>query len=198
MGRKRQISDTVVLAAARTEFSRQGHAASTRRIAKRAGISQATLFQRFGGKDKLFVAATSPMPLDVEAILGMLSSQETAVEHVTALAVRLHDQIGETIPLVLHLAESPLQERGAIDAAHARLGVPAMIEAVVNRLNELKTKGKLDAGIDSRAVVDALLLGIHGLVLMRLVSPHDATHAEPALRRFVETLICRSKKKGPR
>ena len=85
MGRHKQISDIEVLAVARDVFREQGHSASTREIAAKAGVSQATLFQRFGDKSALFQAAMTPEPLDIELIMepaaqGGLPVREQATE----------------------------------------------------------------------------------------------------------------------
>ena len=62
MARPRQISDAEILQSARSCFLEQGPSASTNCIAERLGISQATLFKRFGTKEDLLVAALVPAP----------------------------------------------------------------------------------------------------------------------------------------
>jgi AcrR family transcriptional regulator len=70
MGRNKTVEDEEVLAAAREVFRRGGHAASTRDVARAAGVSQAVLYQRFGSKEELFFRAMAPEPLDIAALLG--------------------------------------------------------------------------------------------------------------------------------
>ena len=60
MTRPRQISDEKIIEVARTVFLEHGPSVSTATIADRAGISQAVLFQRFGTKEKLLMAALRP------------------------------------------------------------------------------------------------------------------------------------------
>lgn len=60
MARPRQVSDEQILEHARTVFLDHGPAASTQSIADAAGVSQATLFKRFGSKDELMVQALMP------------------------------------------------------------------------------------------------------------------------------------------
>src|ERR1035438_5507653 len=55
MGRNKSISDDDLLAAARRVFVEQGYAASTREIARRAGVSEGLIFQRFQTKEDLSV-----------------------------------------------------------------------------------------------------------------------------------------------
>lgn len=57
MARPRTIQDTDLLLAAREVFVEQGFSASTATIARRAGVSEGTLFKRFPTKEDLFAAA---------------------------------------------------------------------------------------------------------------------------------------------
>lgn len=57
MGRPAKITDAEILTVARQVFLDQGVSASTAEIAKRAGISEASIFKRFATKQDLFMAA---------------------------------------------------------------------------------------------------------------------------------------------
>jgi AcrR family transcriptional regulator len=57
MGRTSKITDEQILAAARQVFLAQGAGASTLDIAALAGISEASIFKRFGTKQALFLRA---------------------------------------------------------------------------------------------------------------------------------------------
>lgn len=69
MGRRKTIPDDELLAAARQAFIEEGIGISTRAIAKRAGISEGVLFQRFGTKIDMLFKAMVPPPLEVEALI---------------------------------------------------------------------------------------------------------------------------------
>ena len=60
MGRKRSIADEELLATARAVFVEKGIAAPVKENARRAGISEGILFQRFATKEDLFFAAMMP------------------------------------------------------------------------------------------------------------------------------------------
>ena len=70
MTRPKTITDEELLAVARTVFRAQGHTASTRSIARAAGVSEGILYQRFGNKEELFFAAMAPSAPDIDALLG--------------------------------------------------------------------------------------------------------------------------------
>ena len=64
MARPRESSDADILSAARSCFLKEGPSLATGVIAKKLGISQATLFNRFGSKEALLIAALGP-PKDI-------------------------------------------------------------------------------------------------------------------------------------
>ena len=69
MGRKKTITDEELLEAARQVFLADGIGASTKSIARNAGISEGVIFQRFKTKEELFFAAMIPPPVDVNRIM---------------------------------------------------------------------------------------------------------------------------------
>lgn len=60
MARPRQMADEELLAFAREVFLEHGPGASTNLIAERCGMSQATLYKRFGDKKTLLIRALLP------------------------------------------------------------------------------------------------------------------------------------------
>lgn len=63
MARPRSIDDAVILDAAREVFLERGFSATTAEVAARAGISEGSIFNRFGSKRRLFQQA---MAIQVE------------------------------------------------------------------------------------------------------------------------------------
>src|SRR5262245_30612115 len=107
MGRQKTISDDEVLRIARDAFRKQGHTATTRGIARAAGISEAILYQRFGSKDQLFFAAMHPRGPDLEHLLGPGAPSEEALAYLHAVVVRLGEHFAEVIPIALHVMMHP-------------------------------------------------------------------------------------------
>lgn len=62
MVRPRQFTDDEILDGARKCFIEHGPGVSTNHIAEAVGVSQATLFKRFGTKQQLMMAALAPRP----------------------------------------------------------------------------------------------------------------------------------------
>jgi hypothetical protein len=188
MGRPKTVADEEVLRIARVEFSRHGHPASTRLIAESAGISQATLFQRFGDKEKLFLAANAPPPLDTTFILGELQTTDTAASYLTKVAIRLHTQVNERAPQVLLLARELAITPADVEAAHAKLGVPTLVSGLTNRIESLQHDHRLDPDVSAAALIEAVLVAIHGLVFMNLMARGSGPPARAVLQRLVNLL----------
>ena len=68
MGRKKTITDAELLEVARTVFVEEGFGASTKEIARRAGVSEGVIYQRFATKDELFFAAMIPPAADLSQL----------------------------------------------------------------------------------------------------------------------------------
>jgi AcrR family transcriptional regulator len=142
MGRQKTITDDEVLRIARGIFRAQGHTATTREIAKAAGISEAILYQRFGSKDQLFFASMHPRGPDLEQLLGPENPPEGALAYVYAVVGRLGEHFAEIIPLGLHVMMHPSVDPANL--ARANPGGPAAFrEGLAARLTALAARGEL-------------------------------------------------------
>ncbi len=110
MGRRQEIQDEDILQAAREVFLSQGVHATTMEVARRAKISEASIFKRFRTKDRLFGAAMRPH-LDIPPVLATLP-----------------DRAGERTVAAL------LEEVGGAVMEFMRVVLPMMMMAWSNRL----------------------------------------------------------------
>jgi len=172
MGRPKTISDEDILTEARAAFLAEGHAVSTRVIAKRVGLSQATLVQRFGTKDALFVAAVQPDVLDVEATLGTKDDalRDGARQYLADVAARLLTRVEQQIPRLLHLRQNPAVTAKTLQRAHARLGVPNLLRQLTERVAWLREQGLLPMTTVPNDVVTLVVTLVHGVAFMNLVA----------------------------
>ena len=102
MARTKNISDEKIITAAREEFLKHGFGASTMAIARRAGVSEALLFKRFGTKNALFAKAMGfdDPPLWVKTLEG-LESQGEARENIRKIAKMIVEFMREVLPRVI-------------------------------------------------------------------------------------------------
>jgi AcrR family transcriptional regulator len=105
MGRNKTISDDELLDVARHAFVDQGFAASTKEIARRAGVSEGLIFQRFQTKEDLFFAAMIPPSADLNRLLDHPRSKGRALlEKVTLSMI---EYFRDTLPVLLPLMAHP-------------------------------------------------------------------------------------------
>src|SRR6185503_14433988 len=103
MARKRTIADADVLQAAREVLLESGTFGSTRDIAARAGISEATLFKRYPTKTALFLAALAPPQPDLGTIIEPARAQADPRKALHVLAFQLLGYFRMAIPRMLPL-----------------------------------------------------------------------------------------------
>ncbi len=83
MARPVAIQDTVILEAARAIFLRDGYGASTAAVARKAGISEGSIFKRFKTKDELFLAAMNVSGYEQEWQAHLMAAVGTGDIHRT-------------------------------------------------------------------------------------------------------------------
>jgi AcrR family transcriptional regulator len=105
MARPKTISDADLLDAARAVFVQKGTGASTRAIARRAGVSEGVLFQRYATKQELFFAAMALPTSDLGALLR--TSRADTRAHVEDAALAMTDYFRKTMPVLVPLLAHP-------------------------------------------------------------------------------------------
>ena len=105
MARTKTISDSDLLEVARRTFVEVGFGASTKEIARRAGVSEGVIFQRFSTKEELFFAAMTPPPLDLSELFEHPTVQGIAlIEKITFAMV---DYFRTLMPVLIPLMSHP-------------------------------------------------------------------------------------------
>lgn len=98
MGRRRRVSDLQITAAAREVFLDQGPRAPVALIAKKLGVSTATLFQRAGSKQQLMLMAlTQPDSSPVTELERGLPPDVNPREQLGRVLSQLNDYLGGLI-----------------------------------------------------------------------------------------------------
>ena len=105
MGRTKTISDDELLEIARTVFVESGFGASSKEIARRAGVSEGVLFQRFSTKEELFFSAMIPPPVDLTELFRHPKAQGAAL--LEAITFAMLDYFRATLPVLIPLMSHP-------------------------------------------------------------------------------------------
>ena len=105
MGRNKTIPDAALLEIARRVFVEQSLGASTKEIARRAGVSEGVIFQRFTTKEDLFFAAMIPPPADLNRLFHHPRSKGRAL--LEKITLSMLDYFRSTLPVLIPLMSHP-------------------------------------------------------------------------------------------
>lgn len=168
MGRIKTVDDAKILGEATRLFRERGHAASTREIAKAVGISEAVLYQRFGSKQALFIAAMTPPPPETTALLGELPHRDAA-KYLQELTARLVDYLADLMPTFLQVLTHPDVDHASLVSWHEALPFASLLTALAGRIQELRERG-LVAQLEPQAAAHSLIAVAHSLALSEAFS----------------------------
>ena len=105
MARTKSISDEDLLRHAREVFVKEGFAASTKTIARRAGVSEGVLFQRFSTKEELFFTAMIPPPADLSELFR--KRHKDGYKAFSSVTLGMLDYFRATLPVLITLMSHP-------------------------------------------------------------------------------------------
>jgi AcrR family transcriptional regulator len=97
MGRRRQVSDREISAAAREVFLDRGPKAPVAMVAKKLGVSTATLFQRAGSKQQLMLMALQPEGTPVTELGRGLQPGVPVHEQLSHVLIEVNEYLGTII-----------------------------------------------------------------------------------------------------
>ncbi|SMB95657.1 TetR/AcrR family transcriptional regulator [Deinococcus hopiensis] len=187
MARPRTISDTQILAAAREVFLEQGFSATTAEIARRAGISEGTLFKRFPTKEDLFAEAIglSDFTSWREELSG-LAGQGDVRRNLERAALHFLDHAARVVPhlmLVFSRGHDPSHNPLLETLNHP---VQQDTRAVADYLRAESGRGRLrplDADVTALLLMGALTQYVH----LEMLPCSAREHIDPG--RFVRGLL---------
>lgn len=97
MGRRRQVSDRQISQAAREVFLDRGPKAPVAMVAKKLGVSTATLFQRAGTKQQLMLMALQPEVADMTGLNRGVQPREPVREQLAHVLGEINEYLGAVI-----------------------------------------------------------------------------------------------------
>jgi AcrR family transcriptional regulator len=167
MPRHKTITDDEIITVARTLFLKNGINASTRDIAKAAGISEAVIYQRFGTKEDFFFAAMKLPETELDAIFSIQAGEGKAIENLVYMSLRIVDYFRKAMPVFLTLISHPSFSMPTFLRQH---DIPAMQlrEKLINYLVEESKIGRVSQN-NFVAAVDVLLSHLHNIALYEAI-----------------------------
>lgn len=187
MGRPKLIQDSDLLHHARATFLERGASATTKEIAKRAGVSEATLFQRFPTKSALFLAALVPPVVEVEAILGPGTVGSDPRQDLIAISHRMLAYFRSLLPTVMQLMAHPAFSFGELAVHFPKMPAQALSEGLAGRLTLMRDRGEVQ--VDQPLAAAALLVSaVHSLAVFELMGGHGHAQVAHLVDPFVTAL----------
>jgi len=186
MGRHKTITDDALVEEARAVFLEQGIAGSTKEIARRAGVSEATLFRRFPTKRELLIAALAPGHLDPETVLKPDTAPKDPHAALAQFGSRMCDYFRTQIPRGLLLMTSGIPaEEFMSQPEHSPVFVFTLYLA--GFIRDWANRGEVSAA-NPMAQAGLYVAAIHSLVIFELTGGHSEDHSNHALESFTAAL----------
>jgi AcrR family transcriptional regulator len=194
MGRPKIIEDNQLLAIARDVFREHGHTATTRHVAKAAGISQAALYKRYENKDALFIAALTLNAPNLSALSEIRTAGRTPPAYLAIFAARAKDHFRHAMPSILSHAAHPKYGREMMGQIHRHNRAGEMSAMLVLRLETWRKEG-LTRALPPRVFAHAFIHALHSMAMVEVLSGEDVSIASrPAEMRALVDLFWRGLK----
>jgi AcrR family transcriptional regulator len=184
MSRPVTIRDETILEAARAVFLERGIAATTAEVAGRAGVSEGTLFNRFGSKEQLFKAAMGMQIDEPDWAYLFLSRVGTGdvKEHLYELGIKFVEFFQKLVPMLMMVWSNPTMTSGKQREIHnGKHPATRNIRLVMGYLEAEMKAGRLrkqDPEIVARAFMGSLFnyafLDVATFVHEELPQPKEA------------------------
>ncbi len=180
MGRPRRISDDDIAREARAVFLLQGPGASTEKIARKLGVSQAALFKRVPTKDELLVLALCPR--DTPPVVHQLPMgpdlDRPVPQQLTELVRALLSFFRDLMPALLTLKASGVALERAFP--NGRVSPPVKVREDLTLWLKLAHRQRRVRGGDLDAITELLLGALESRCLLEHLSGARASHASDA------------------
>jgi AcrR family transcriptional regulator len=178
MSRPATITDHQILDAARTLFLAEGITASTLEIARRAGVSEGSIFKRFGTKERLFDEALQvpPVPGWIQELESLAGTGDLK-ENLIAISLKILAFFREIVPRVVVARGS----RPCHPEAHVDGSEPPPVRdrrAIARFLRQEMELGRVRP-CDPDLVARMLLGSLFSYVFETVVHPHIEVRQAP-------------------
>ncbi len=186
MPRNKTITDAAILAIARSLFIKEGAKASTRTLAKMAGISEAVIFQRFNTKEELFFAAMGLPEVQLEVIFNVQPGEKQVIANLVSMSLQIVDYFREVMPVYLSLISHPSFNMQTFLERHTMPGMQ-LSNRLSEYLNAEAQLGRIDR--DNIAAVAGILVShLHNLALSENIGSHHPIDTERSISDAIAAL----------
>jgi AcrR family transcriptional regulator len=175
-GRPPSIREEDILDAARDVFRKDGHATTTAKIAKRAGVSEGILFYRYKSKEALLAAVIERETQPPESLRDVLKTagERSVAENLDRIVETLLETVSRAHPfLELALTSSTSGEIHKLIFAKGKKPPPQRLVELLAGYFEAEIRLRRARAIDATAAARALLGGCIDYVQSRKAARDD-------------------------
>jgi AcrR family transcriptional regulator len=189
MGRPRLIETQEILEAARDTFLEEGVGATTGAIARRAGISEATIFKRFGTKADLFFAAMGFAEFDARQTIADLRGESSADRELETISLRFLEYLNQMVPVLARLLAHPGFDAAELAERFPEMPARALVEAVAEHVESEQREGRIGS-CEPHAVAIAIFGILHNFALLEHIGllPRSDRSRRTLVHSFVDVL----------
>jgi AcrR family transcriptional regulator len=187
MGRRKLVEDDQLLAVAREVFVEKGIAASTREIARRAGISEAVIYQRHPTKAHLFFAAMVPPALNLEDLLSIPADDLSVEQQLEGIALGMMRYFREVMPILMRLVTHPEFDVEKFAQRYPDSPFGRMHLGLIQYLESQRERARIVAENVGPAAL-SLFAALHSLAFLERLGVHGGKFDEASIRAVVRCL----------
>jgi len=189
MGRPRLIETQEILEAARDTFLGEGVGATTGAIARRAGISGATIFKRFRTKADLFFAAMGFAEFDARQTIADLRGEAPADQELETISLRFLEYLNQMVPVLARLLAYPGFDAAELAEKFPEMPARALVEAVAEYVESEQREGRIGS-CDPHAVAIAIFGILHNFALLEHIGllPKSDCSRRTLVHSFIDVL----------
>ena len=198
MGRPKLIENEGILEAAREAFLEVGVGATTGEIARRAGVSEATIFKRFSTKAELFFSAMGFPAFDARQEIEALRETGGVREGIESISLRFLEYLSEVIPILTRLLAHPGFSAAELAERYPEMPAHALVEAFAEYIDSERQAARV-GNCDPHAVAFAFFGVLHNDALLEHIGllPKDDASRKKRTRSFVDVVWHGIKPAGP-
>ena len=185
MGRKKTLSDEELLNVARKIFVEVGFSASTKEIARRAGVSESLIFQRFATKEDLFFAAMIPPAANLSDLFH--HSQLKGSQLIEQVVLAMTEYFRLTLPLLIPLMSHPSFRFEDFAARHPESSLSTLRKELVGFVIREQVKGTIGK-VDPGAAALQLWAAAHTVAFLEHLGAYQGHFPETLLRGAVASM----------
>jgi AcrR family transcriptional regulator len=189
MGRPRLIATQEILEAARDTFLGEGVGATTGAIARRAGISEATIFKRFRTKADLFFAAMGFAEFDAHQTIADLTGEAPADQELETISLRFLEHLNQMVPVLTRLLAHPGFDAAELAEKFPEMPARALADAIAKHVTSEQREGRIGP-CDPHAVAVAIFGILHNFALLEHIGllPKSDHSRRAHVRSFIDVL----------